>query len=128
MTGKIYIVFLIMTFGFLLMPSEGYACGKTNAKSSCEKKAVSKHETADTSQKNCCKKDNGSKNDEHGCNRKCDHSGCTPSGLQFSLMTKNEFEFEKNLFNFSPEKTIPYYKNISISDGFTSIWSPPKIK
>lgn len=110
------------------MSNTGYACGKTAEKMSCEKKADSKKETSDSCQKDCCKKKGDSKKDQHGCNGKCDHSGCTTSGLQFSLMAMNEFEFRNNLFNFSLEKTTPYYKNISISDGFTSIWLPPKIK
>lgn len=110
------------------MSNSGYACGKASEKNSCEKKTISKKETSDSCQKDCCKKDHSSKKDQHGCNGKCDHSGCTTSGLSFSLMTTNEFEFDNNLFNFSSEKTTPYYKNISISDGFTSIWLIPKIK
>ncbi|CAI2765260.1 hypothetical protein [Flavobacterium collinsii] len=128
MTRKVHIVFLFLTFGFLLMSNASYACGKTTKKTTCEKKAVSKKEVSDTSEKNCCKKEDSSKNDSHGCSRKCDHSGCTTSGLQFSIIAMNEFEFKQNRFNFSVEKTTPYYKNISISDGFTSIWAPPKIK
>ncbi|WP_264525184.1 hypothetical protein [Flavobacterium sp. N502536] len=128
MTRKVHIVFLFLTFGFLLLSNVGYACGKTTEKTSCEKKASPKKAASDTCEKDCCKKEDSSKNDSHGCSRKCDHSGCTTSGLQFSLMATNEFEFNRNLFNFSLEKTTPYYKNISISDGFTSIWSPPKIK
>lgn len=110
------------------MSGTSYACGKSSEKMACEKKAGSSDNSSESCQKDCCKKEGASKNDEHGCNRKCDHSGCTTAGLQFSWMTTNEFEFQSNLFNFSLEKTTPYYKNISISDGFTSIWLPPKIK
>ncbi|WP_264534927.1 hypothetical protein [Flavobacterium sp. N1736] len=105
-----------------------YACGKVEEKTSCEKKAISKKEVSDSCQKDCCKENHNSKKDQHGCNGKCDHSSCTQTALQFSLIAVNEFEFNNNLFNFSIEKTTPYYKNISISDGFTSIWQPPKIK
>lgn len=110
------------------MSNLSYAFERTEGKMSCEKKTISEKETAGSCQKNCCKKSHESKKDQHGCNGKCDHSSCTTSALQFSLMATNEFEFNNNLFNFSSEKTTPYYKNISISDGFTSIWLPPKIK
>lgn len=108
------------------MSNESYACGKSSEKMSCEKKTASKNQTASSCEKDCCKKD--SKKDQHGCNGKCDHSSCTPTVLQFVLITTNEFNFDNNLFNFSVEKSISYYKTASISDGFTSIWSPPKIK
>lgn len=128
MAKKIQIVFLFLTLGFFLMSGSGYACGRTNEKMSCEKKETSKKETSDSCRKDCCKKKNDSKKDQHGCNGKCDHSGCTASGLQFSLIALNEFDFNTNLFNFSVEKTTPYHRNSRISAGFTSIWSPPKIK
>lgn len=109
------------------MSNSGYACGKASEKTSCEKSVTSKKETADSCQKDCCKKNHHSKKDQHGCNGKCDHSGCTTSGLVFSLIATNEFEFDNNLFNFSTEKTTLDHKTASISDGFTSIWLPPKI-
>lgn len=110
------------------MSNMGYACGNSSEKMSCTEKSISKKETTDSCQKDCCKKTHNSKKDQHGCSGKCDHAGCTTSGLQFSLITVYEFEFNNNLFNFSLEKATPYYKNISISDGFTSIWLPPKIQ
>ncbi|MFH7018126.1 hypothetical protein [Flavobacterium sp. FlaQc-47] len=94
----------------------------------CEKKTSSKEDTSDSCKKDCCKKGPSSKKDQHGCNGKCDHAGCTTSGLQYSMISINEFEFNNDLFNFSFEKNTPYYTNSSISDGFTSIWLPPKIK
>lgn len=111
-----------------MMSNTGYACGRAEEKTSCKKQTTSKKNAADSCQKDCCKKNQDSKKDSHGCNRKCDHSGCTTSGLQYSLVAVNEFEFNNNLFNFSFKKTTPHYKNSSISDGFTSIWLPPKIK
>lgn len=109
------------------MSGSGYACGKASEKTSCEKKAISKKETSDSCQKDCCKSHN-SKKDPHGCNGKCDHSSCTTSGFSFSWITMNEFEFDNNLFNFSFEKSISYHKTANISAGFTSIWLIPKIK
>ncbi|UUF14736.1 MULTISPECIES: hypothetical protein [Flavobacterium] len=127
MKKKVHILFFLLTFGFFLMSNSGYACGKSSEKTSCEKKAVSKKENSHSCQEDCCKKGHDSK-DQHGCSGKCDHSSCTTTALQFSLITTNEFEFENNLFNFSSEKSVSYYKTASISDGFTSIWLIPKIK
>ena len=106
----------------------GYACGKSSEKNSCEKKIISTKADPDSCQKDCCKKDSSSKKDQHGCNGKCDHSGCTVSGLQFSMILENEFDFNTNTFNFSLEKPTVYYTQTPVSDGFTSIWLPPKIK
>lgn len=128
MTKKTNILLLVLLFGLSLMSTTGYACGKSMEKSSCEKKASSANTDSDSCEKDCCKKSNDSKKDQHGCNRKCDHSGCTTSGLQFSLIAENDFEFSNQLLNFSFKTPITYYENNSISDGFTSIWAPPKIK
>lgn len=127
LTKKFHILFLFLTLGFFLMSNSGYACGKTEKKMDCEKKATSKKETANSCQKDCCTKTKKDQKGHHGCNGKCDHSGCTTSFLQFSLIT-NEIDLSNNLFNFSTKKQISYYNNASISDGFTSIWLPPKIK
>lgn len=106
------------------MSNSGYACGKSAAETSCEKKT----NPSNSCQKDCCKKSHDSKKEQHGCKGKCDHSGCTTTALQFSLITVNEFDFNNNLFNFSSEKSISYHKTARISDGFTSIWLIPKIK
>ncbi|OMQ09985.1 hypothetical protein [[Flexibacter] sp. ATCC 35103] len=127
MAKKLHILFLFITLGFLLMSNSGYACGNASEKTSCEKKTISKKETDGSCEKDCCKDNHGSKKDQHGCSGKCDHSGCTTSGSAFILITTNEFEFDNNLFNFSTEKTTLHHKTASISDGFTSIWLPPKI-
>jgi len=108
------------------MSSTGYACGRAEEKMNCEKKATSKKENSDSCQKDCCKTTKKDKKGQHGCSGKCDHSGCTTSFLQFSLIT-NDIDLSNNLFNFSSEKQISYYNTSSISDGFTSIWLPPKI-
>ena len=127
MSKKFYILVFILT-GLFLIPVSTYACGKSSEKSSCEKKIAYKEKDKGSCEKDCCKKGDESKKDEKGCNGKCDHSNCTTSALHYSLITANEFEFNNNLFNFSLENPVPYYKNINISDGFTSIWLRPKIK
>ena len=114
--------------GFFLMSNMAYACGKTAAKSYCEKKAISKKQTSESCQKKCCHKNQKDQKDEHGCNGKCDHSSCTTSVFSFILMAENTFEFNSNVFNFSVEKSVSYYKTDSICAGFTSLWLLPKIK
>ncbi|KAF2330310.1 hypothetical protein FND99_15180 [Flavobacterium daemonense] len=111
-----------MTFGFSLMSTASYACEKSSEKVSCEKKASSKK---DSCTKDCCQKNSHSKK---GCSGKCDHSGCTTSGLQFSLLNQSEIEFTNTVFNLTFKEPIAYYKNSTLSDGFVSIWAPPKIK
>lgn len=128
MSKKVHILFLVFTLGFFLTSGAGYACGKSSEKTSCEKKMIPTKTNSDSCEKDCCKKDSSPKKDQHGCNGKCDHSGCTTSGLQFSLISENEFDFNTNTFNFSVEKPLSYYTETPISDGFTSIWLPPKIK
>lgn len=108
------------------MSGTSYACEKSSEKITCESKTTSK-EIKDDCQKDCCKKDHSPKKDQHGCNGKCDHSGCTSSNLQYSVIAINEFEFDTNLFNFLSEKQISHHKTASISAGFTSIWLLPKI-
>lgn len=108
------------------MSNSGYACGRVNEKMDCEKEVISKKETDNSCEKDCCKENKKDKKGQHGCSGKCDHSGCTTSFLQFSLIT-NEIDLSNNLFNFSKEKQISYYNTTGISDGFTSIWLPPKI-
>lgn len=127
LTKKFHILFLFLTLGFFLMSNSAYACGRAEEKMDCEKKETSKKETSDSCKKDCCKENKKDKRGQHGCNGKCDHSGCTTSFLQLSLII-NEIDLSNNLFNFSTKKPISYYNNASISDGFTSIWLPPKIK
>ena len=107
-----------------MMPSTSYACGKT----AVEKKMTSKEETSDCSKKDCCKENSTSTKKHHGCTGKCNHTNCTTTSLQFSLLATNEFELESKLLDFSLEKPILHHDYSCISAGFTSIWSPPKIK
>lgn len=121
-----HIAFFLLLLGLFSLPSLGYACAIAKEKTSCEKNIDAK-DKKETQQQNCCSDDACSKKDQHHCNGKCDHSNCTTSSIQFSLLATNEFELYNHPFNFSLENPVPYYKNLSISDGFTSIWAPPKI-
>lgn len=111
-----------------MIPRTNYTCGNITQKTSCEKKIIPKRKSPDSCKKDCCKKNHDSEKGQQDCNGKCGHSNCTTSSLQFSLINVNEFKFDHNSFNFSPEKSVSYYKTARISAGFTSIWSLPKIK
>ena len=128
LTKKVYILFLLLTIGFFLIPSSGFACGNKTVKSSYKKEISSNKKEKDCCTKDCCKKSCDSKKEKHDCDGKCNHTNCTASSLQLSISASNDFELSNSVFNFSIEKPISYYNEANISDGFTSIWLPPKIK
>ncbi|MEO8236912.1 MAG: hypothetical protein ABI576_02305 [Flavobacterium sp.] len=126
MIKKIYILFFLLTIGFFLIPISSFACGNNTMKTSHKKEITSKEKNCCT--KECCKKTKDSKKEKHNCNGKCNHTNCTTSSsLQFSIPTSNDFELQNTTFNFLIEKSGSYYNEANISDGFTSIWLPPKI-
>ncbi|WP_343616339.1 hypothetical protein [Flavobacterium sp.] len=126
MNKKVYITFLLLLTGFFLIPVSGYACGNHSGKISPKKEMTSEKKEKDCCTKSCCKETSKSKKKKHDCDRKCSHTNCTTSSLQFSIPASNDFSFQNN-FNFSVEKPISYHNETNISDGFTSIWLPPKI-
>jgi hypothetical protein len=117
----------LLTIGFLLIPSSGFACGNNNDKTAHKKEISSKKKEKDCCTKDCCKENNDPKKEKHDCSGKCSHTNCTTSSLQFSIPASNDFELQNSTLNFSIEKPISYYNEANISDGFTSIWLPPKI-
>ncbi|MEO8534898.1 MAG: hypothetical protein ABI441_14160 [Flavobacterium sp.] len=128
MRKKAFILFLLLTIGFFLMPVSGFACGNNTGKSSPKKEITTEKKEKDCCKKDCCKKTSSSKKQKHDCDGKCSHTNCTTSSLQFSIPASNDFDLQNNVFNFSIEKPVSYYNEAGISDGFTSIWLPPKIK
>lgn len=112
----------IVLFGFLLMPSDTFACGKNSEKSSC-----SKETSANTEKMDCCKNDNHSKNKNHdGCNGKCGHSNCVTTSTQFSVVFF-EIQFNNSNFDFSEKKSNYFNSEDNLSSGFSSLWLIPKI-
>ena len=115
-------IFIIVLFGFLLMPSTIFACGTKTEKSCCKKETTKKSE-----KKDCC---NGkhSKDKEKSCGGKCGHSDCTSStSVNFSIISSYEINLKNNSFDFSTEKPKFYHSETFISSGFCSIWLIPKI-
>ncbi|MFH6944464.1 hypothetical protein [Flavobacterium sp. FlaQc-50] len=128
MSKKTCILFLFLTIGFFLIPSHGFACGNKTEKNTPKKEISSDKKEKDNCTKDCCKNTNPAEKEQHDCDGKCSHTNCTTSSLQFSIPASNDFELQTSSFNFSTKKTISYYNEANISDGFTSIWLPPKIK
>jgi len=112
-------IILLITMGFLLMPSVTFACG--SGKYSCKK------EISDKKRKDCCSKAGHSKSSE-GCGSKCGHKscGCTSACISgIALVQSLEFiGFTNSPYFFKPN--FHYPKNI-ISSGFYSLWLIPKI-
>ncbi|MEN2402900.1 hypothetical protein GKZ90_0024145 [Flavobacterium sp. MC2016-06] len=127
MIKKVHILLLVAAIGFFLIPSGAFACGNNHSKTSHKEKIASEKQEKGCCTKDCCKKTNNSKKEKHECDGKCSHTNCTTSSLQLSIPTSNDFDLQNRIFNFSLEKPITYYNETSISDGFTSIWQPPKI-
>jgi hypothetical protein len=127
LSKKVYILFLLLKIGFFLIPISGIACGNNSGETLHKKEIHSDKKEKDCCTKECCKETSDSKKKKHDCEGKCNHTNCTTSSFHFSIPASNTFEFQNNIFNFSIEKPCSYYKEANISDGFTTIWLPPKI-
>lgn len=114
--------------GFFLIPNSGFACGNNADKTSTKKEITSDKKEKDCCKKDCCKKDSDSKKEKHDCGGKCNHTNCTTSSFQLNIPASNDFDLQNSAFNYAIEKPISYYNETNVSDGFTSIWLPPKIK
>ena len=116
-------ILVIALFGFLLMPSNSFACGTKTEKSCCKKET-----TSETEKKDCCNNKQHSKDKDNSCGGKCGHSNCTSSTtVNFSIISSYEINFKNNSFDFSIEKSKFHYSKTFISSGFYSIWLIPKI-
>jgi hypothetical protein len=110
-------VILLIAFGFFMIPSITYACGKKSCK-----KEVSK-----ISNKSCCGQKNDSK-DNQGCGGKCGHKGCgcasiVSSGIAFGIA----FEITEVTSNRISNKQKFYYPENHLSSGYNFLWLIPKI-
>lgn len=117
-------IFVLVLFGFLLMPNNSFACENNSSKHSAAKETSSRMDNDD-----CCKNDSHSKNKNHdGCGGKCNHSKCAcATSCSSCTVAINELKFNSNLFNFASEKQKFHNYETSISSGFNSLWLIPKI-
>lgn len=119
MKKKLHIYIIILTLGFFLWPTLGYACGTKTEKECCKTEKVEK--------KDCCSNKH-SKEKDNSCGGKCGHSNCTSSTtVNFSIISSYEVNFKNNSFDFSWEKAKFYHSKTFVSSGFSSIWLIPKI-
>lgn len=119
---KIQII-LIITLGILLMPSDGFACGRNKIKT--EKNCCKKENASKTEKKSCCAKSDNCKKE---CRGKCGHFACTAvSILQFSIINTCNIDFKNSNFSHSTTKLKFHQWKTSLSSGFYSIWIIPKI-
>lgn len=118
-------LFLILVLGFIAKPLEVYACGKdskkiesNSAKSCCSKKSK------------CCSTSNSKKEEnkkEKDCEGKCGKYSCRVqvnnyfTNASFSIqLIEESVAFHIHINNFQ-------YQEITVSNDFFSIWTPPNI-
>ena len=121
MKKQLRILMVLLTFGFLMLPSFSYACVSKAEKSCCKKEITAKSEN----KASCC--DQRSKDKKDSCNGKCGHKSCTTSFVNFSILSYIDIEIKNNHFNFDTQKSNYFYSKTVISSGFTSLWLLPKI-
>jgi hypothetical protein len=119
MNGFLYIVFFTLV-GFLINPSEAYACGS---------KSIS-------SQKNCCSKEEKySSHDSNcsvieaqkSCDGSCNSSNCNSSPDYISIITELAYSIPQKTEMILSKETNFFYVEKRISLNCFAVWSPPKI-
>jgi hypothetical protein len=118
---KTHIFFFVFLLGFFLMPTQAEACGMKSEK---KKHTTEKSQTKTTD--GCCDS-NSDKKGKDGCGDKCNHSNCRCVSVISILTSEKWTEIALNCFNFSNKKQFFHSHEASLSSGFYSIWSPPKI-
>ena len=110
--SRLFYIVLISVFGVFATPTLSYACGTKNAKT----------------EKSCCK-NNNSKSDknDNGCDGKCNNSNCSCPTVHFAFALPIYVEIKAKTYFTESKKTKLYYNENYLSDGFTSIWTPPNI-
>ncbi len=123
MKNNFHILFLIVTFGFFLIPSITAACEMKSGKSCCNSEMSSSNEKMD-----CCKKATHSKGKQDGgCPGKTKHSSCSCSVFHINVVLPIENEAKILGFNFLDKKDKFIENETPISAGFYFIWLIPKI-
>lgn len=123
---KKYHFILILLLGFLLMPSDVMACGKSSENHSCKNDITS----SKSAKMSCCGTDASPEKDKKDCQGNCDHSDCgcastcSISPINFGL----EVIFQNSTISYTLIEKVKFpYSSPSILDGFHSIWLIPKI-
>ena len=124
--SRLFYIVLISVFGFFLIPSQSYACGTKTTKT--EKSCCKKSKNEENSKKDCCKKNNSkSDKEDKGCDGRCNNSNCSCPTVHFAFALTFYAEIKAKTYFTESKKTKLYYNENYLSDGFTSIWTPPNI-
>lgn len=119
MYRSVYILFFAC-LGFLLMPTQTYACNMSNAPSQKVNTPTSASKKDDC--KDACTHQQNKKNH---CGNDCNNALCKcPTNSNTSFFYSNSFSFGKTKVYVTPS-FLNYETNIS--KGFYSIWLIPKI-
>jgi hypothetical protein len=131
MIKTLSITLLLITFAVILIPAVSYACGKNHKKTekSCAKKeSNSKTEKADKKSlcnEDPCKGEHSTK--DRGCGSNCNHSNCKCVHFTVTIALAEENLLKDTIINFSARKHSVINTENNLSEGFHSIWQPPKI-
>lgn len=111
MSNKLYII-LILIFGFILTPKLSYACSL---------------KVEQTTEKDCCKKENKISLEHEKCDGSCDNNSCNCTPFQFNFYSIIPQEIKSIIFNINNIDRKKNYQEHFICSGYHSIWQPPKI-
>ena len=128
MIKRLFIALILITFGALLAPNASYACGKNQKKtekSSHHSKSASQAEKKDICKDDPCKDEHSNK--DQGCGSNCNHPNCKCVHLNVTLALTQENLLKDTIVNFSARKYSLTDTENNLSQGFHSIWQPPKI-
>lgn len=122
MTRFFYIA-LFTLIGFVLTPTDTYACGSKSSETELSNK---KNDKASLQKSDCCDKEKGQCG-KHGkdCDGNCGNPAChCPTNCtNFTIPFFAQLSQAKVILN----KSNFYYQETYFSSGFLSIWLPPKI-
>jgi hypothetical protein len=120
MAKQVFILLVIFT-GFFLVPKLSYSCvSKPVVKTSCSQQG--KNCAKD---KTCCGDHHSKKDSNDNCGGNCPHNSChcPASNLTIVLPHKQGIDYG----DYGAEKQTYYSPGFVLSQGFHSIWLPPKI-
>lgn len=124
------IVLFFITFGVMLIPAVSYACGKNHKRTekSCTNRE-SKPKTEKTYNKNLSDQDpcSSEHSKDQGCGSNCNHSNCKCVHFTINIALAQENLLKDKIINFSGRKHSIINTENNLSEGFHSIWQPPKI-
>ncbi|MDM1294570.1 hypothetical protein HX021_09730 [Sphingobacterium sp. N143] len=136
MRAKVNIVLLICMLGLLLVPGRVFACHA--AAEELKQEEAAEHaccleknmEAEDAGQGSCCADDKHtdeqSGDNADSCEKKCAEKSCR-SSLQYNLLVSPVEEDAFSLLDADAIQHYAGYRQPIYTQGYFSIWQPPKI-